>query len=131
MASVDKRMADSLHKPEVSTVRSAMADVDSSSILDVGNRERQTLDDLRAKEMEANIEMRKKILDSILSLTTRINIGVLVLVFLLFAVDFASHFISGSPHTPIITERVIMTLIGGTVIQIASILIGINRNLFP
>ncbi|MBF0131387.1 MAG: hypothetical protein HQL75_02215 [Magnetococcales bacterium] len=57
--------------------------------------------------------------------------GVLVLVFLIFLTDVANVFLFASPPPRIITENVIMALIGGTVVQIASVLLGINRNLFP
>lgn len=89
------------------------------------------LEELRTREVEANIEMRRNLLDHVLKLTKTINIGVLVLVFFIFITDVANGFLLESPPSRIITENVIMALIGGTVVQIASILLGINRNLFP
>lgn len=87
--------------------------------------------DIKVEEAQANIEMRKRLLDDVLALTKTINIGVLSLVFIIFTVDTIMALFVETAYTRIITENVIMTLIGGTVAQIATVLIGINRSLFP
>lgn len=86
---------------------------------------------IKVEEAQANIKMRKRLLDDVLALTKTINIGVLSLVFIIFVTDTVGVFILKDTYSRIVTENVIITLIGGTVAQIATILIGINRNLFP
>ena len=108
-------------------------DLSSGNAYDLKNdlADEETYDFIRATESRANIEMRKSLLESVLNLTKVVNVSVIVLVFLIFLVDTIGLFYYTLSTPRLITENVIMALIAGTVVQIVSMLVGINKNLFP
>lgn len=78
-----------------------------------------TLDQLQRRNLAQNIELRRRFALYLLSIHSAVNAAVLVLVFLI-ALDRAT-----------LSEKVLITLIGSTVAELAGLILAVATYLFP
>ncbi|GJD47514.1 hypothetical protein OPKNFCMD_0222 [Methylobacterium crusticola] len=90
--------------------------------------------DLSFTETMARAEWdhRKRLSASILSAFTRVNIGILLIVCIMYGVDTWVAVSSDKPDLQrTIDAKVVMTLIGATTVQFGAISLGVSNWLFP